>query len=263
MDGALHKKEDSDIASSLEGEDFFCRLTDEEKECLQYLLETIDSLDADDDHDDDDDENANTEQGSSAHFSNSKDDCPEGKLDKNQRRLGESALVPDKAEPEPSLPKMKITKSFSEDGPGFSITVSPETGHRSAGSHPSHLRKFDTIMKSGVNVQELRARFIRQQVNFSPEDHSKGTELSGASKQQPQAALNPISARQEALQKLGLLNRNQSTPNATRNSSETRHETEQSSSVRNCEINQNTTKGLESPSPLPRKSKGLERTWPP
>ncbi|XP_066452868.1 uncharacterized protein [Eleutherodactylus coqui] len=59
MDALNGKQETLDDESNLEGEDFLCRLTDEEKECLQYLLATIDSLDQDED------ENTNNDPGQS------------------------------------------------------------------------------------------------------------------------------------------------------------------------------------------------------
>ncbi|KAM8931184.1 uncharacterized protein RCH25_007115 [Pelodytes ibericus] len=257
MDGDAEKKKSSDVAHTLESEDFFAQLTDEEKECLQYLLETIDSLE-------DDDENANLDKEDREHFGNSTDTHTERKFEQNLRRLSEGAKVSDLIEPEqPSSSKMKIIKSFSEDCPGFSITVSPETGQRSAGSHPSHLRKFDTIMKSGVNVQELRARFIRQQANPSSEDHTKGPELSGASKEAIPVTRNPMSARQEALQKLGLLQRNPHSSIETQNSHDAPHGTTQSPSVANREIKNNPKGSSDAPIPMVRKSKVLEKTWPP
>ncbi|XP_063282787.1 specifically androgen-regulated gene protein-like [Pelobates fuscus] len=257
MDGTVQKKEASNIESTLESEDFFCRLTDEEKECLQYLLETINSLEAEDD-----DENANVVQENGEHFGNATDPGTE-MLDQNLRRLGASINVSDKTEPGASSSKMKIMKSLSEDVPGFSITVSPETGKRSTGSHPSHMRKFDTIMKSGVNVQELRALFIHQQTKSSAEDNSKGLELPGAPKLPMLIECNPKSARLEALQKLGFL-KTQSSSDETQNPHDTHHPTDQTTSVLNGEINQNVLKGsTEAPTPMPRKSKGIEKKWPP
>ncbi|XP_075430549.1 uncharacterized protein LOC142468191 isoform X2 [Ascaphus truei] len=204
MDGAIEKKEASGGGSDLEGEDLLCRLTAEEKECLQYLLETINSLDAENQ---DDDDNVDTEQDSRGDFSNSMDAHREGSFDKNLKGLSEGAKVVDKTEHESSSSKMKITKCFSEDCPGRTSTVTPEVTPRSASTHPSHLRKFDTIMRSGVNVQELRARFIHHQDHSFFEDPSKESELSGASKQLPPISHNQKSPRQEALQKLGLLKR--------------------------------------------------------
>ncbi|KAG8557265.1 hypothetical protein GDO81_018388 [Engystomops pustulosus] len=242
--------EKTDDESNLEGEDFFCRLTDEEKECLQYLLETIDSLDQDED------ENANNDPDEQSRNSSGLQD-----IDRSRKGLTESTKPPHKTEHDPtSSSKMKIVKSFSEDGPGLSITVTPDTGQKSTSSHPSHLRKFDTIMRSGVNVQELRARFIRQQGNSSFEDNSKGTELSLASKQLPQGNRNQMSPRQEALQKLGLLKINQN-PNT-----DTPGEvgTDQNTGSKNYEINQNHSKaGSNVPRSFERKPEAFDKVWPP
>ncbi|XP_069822905.1 uncharacterized protein [Dendropsophus ebraccatus] len=252
MDVPNEKTESLDDESNLEGEDFLCRLTDEEKECLQYLLETIDSLEQDED------ENANNDPETNEHLRNS---AGLQDLDRNQKGLTESVNQSDKTEHDPSPSKMKIVKSFSEDGPGLSITVSPDTGHKSTSSHPSHLRKFDTIMRSGVNVQELRARFIRQQGNSSFEDASKGTELSSASKQLPHLTHNRMSPRQEALQKLGLLQINQNSTNTFEELSGT----DQNTTVKNYEINQNHSKAGSNnlPQPFERKPGAFDKVWPP
>ncbi|KAM4651242.1 uncharacterized protein O3C94_013774 isoform 1-T2 [Discoglossus pictus] len=208
MDGITERTEASSMETDLEGEDFLSRLTAEERECLQYLLETIDSLDADD-HDEE--QNANTTQDIRTGLSRSLDS--DGNITKTLKGLNDGSAPLDKTEHDPSPTKMKIIKSFSEDCPGCSITVTPELAPRSSSSHPSHLRKFDTIMRSGVNVQELRARFIHHQDNSSIDDNSRGSDLSAASKQLPQVSRNQKSPRQEALQKLGLLKRKQSNPN--------------------------------------------------
>ncbi|OCT83401.1 uncharacterized protein LOC108715893 [Xenopus laevis] len=235
MDGAGDKTEASDEKSNLESEDFFLTLTEEERECLQYLLETIDSLE-DDNQEDAEDPNIN--QDTIDDLANSAQH--EGHLDRNQRGLSESTKTADKTDYEMSLSKMRIIKSFSEDFPGCSITVTSEAGHKSTSSHPSHLRKFDTIMRSGVNVQELRARFIGQQ---EPSPTGDPTKVSGAAgTKQPPISWNPKSPRQEALQKLGLLKRKQSNSNAY-NLPEPHQDTEQSLASQNGEIKQTTSEG--------------------
>ncbi|XP_073425716.1 uncharacterized protein [Dendrobates tinctorius] len=240
-----------DDESNLEGEDFFSRLTDEEKECLQYLLATIDSLDQDED------ENANNDADSNEHLRNSSG-LPD--LNSSRKGLTESVNQSNKSEHEPTPSKMKIIKSLSEDGPGLSITVTPDTGQKTTSSHPSHLRKFDTIMRSGVNVQELRARFIHQQANPSFEDSSKETELSSDSKEVPQATCNQMSPRQEALQKLGLLKINQGSTNTHKEL----HGLDQNTTEKNNEINQNHSKeGVNLPRSYERKPGAFNRVWPP
>ncbi|XP_040264199.1 uncharacterized protein LOC120979484 [Bufo bufo] len=247
MEAPDEKTDTLDDESNLEGEDFFSRLTDEEKECLQYLLETIDSLDQDED------ENANNDPDEQLRDSTGLQD-----VDRSRKGLTEGVKQLDKKEHEPKLSKMKIVKSFSEDGPGLSITVTPDTGQKTTGSHPSHLRKFDTIMRSGVNVQQLRARFIHQQSNCSSEDASKGTELSLASKQLPQVTHNQMSPRQEALQKLGLLKINQSDTNTP----EELHGMDQGTAVKNYEINHSRV-GSNEPLSFERKPGAFEKVWPP
>ncbi|XP_075039642.1 uncharacterized protein LOC142099729 [Mixophyes fleayi] len=258
MDGTEEKTEPLDDESNLEDENFFSQLTDEERECLQYLLETIESLEQDQD------ENVNiNDQDSSEHIRSPKTDGLQ-EIDKKLRELSESVNVSDKSEHDPTSSKMKIIKSFSEDFPGLSITVTPETGQRSTSSHPNHLRKFDTIMRSGVNVQELRARFIRQQADSTFEDPSKGAELSAATKQLPQASHNQKSARQEALQKLGFIKNDQSNSNAGQYSPEDQPGMDQNAPAKNCEINQNhSNPGDDLPVPVERRSGALDKMWPP
>ncbi|XP_068107619.1 uncharacterized protein [Hyperolius riggenbachi] len=246
MDGAEEKALEDD--SNAEREDFLSCLTDEEKECLQYLLETIDSLDQDED------ENAN-DQDTGENLRNSTEGLQD--QDRSLRGLNESVKVLDKTEHK-TPPKMKIMKSYSEDCPGLSITVSPETGQRSTSSHPSHLRKFDTIMRSGVNVQELRARFIRQQSSTSLEDSSK--DLSTPTKHVSPVPRNQMSPRQEALQKLGLLKRDQSSSDSGPNSPE--HGMDQNSPGRTFELNQNQS-GANFPRSVERKPGSFDKIWPP
>ncbi|XP_053544930.1 uncharacterized protein LOC128635842 [Bombina bombina] len=232
MDGATDKTESSCEQDNLEDDTFLWQLTDEERESLQYLLETINSLDAEE-QDSNNDEHVNYSKDNSQSFAIS------GKIPKG---LNESSTSLGKTKPDPSPIKMKIIKSFSEDCPGCSITVTPEVSPRLASSHPSHLRKFDTIMRSGVNVKELRARFIQHQNNSSFDENPKGSELSVTSKQQPQVSRNLMSPRQEALQKLGLLNKKQSNP-VVKNVSDTQHCKDQSSSTKNCEQTQHLSWG--------------------
>ncbi|XP_040214831.1 uncharacterized protein LOC120945051 [Rana temporaria] len=252
MDGGEEKALEDD--ATIQGEDFLSCLTDEEKECLQYLLETIDSLDQDED------ENANSDHDTGEHLRNSTASLQ----DRNTKlkSLSESVKLSEKAEQVQTPSKMKIVKSYSEDSPGFSITVSPDTGQRSTSSHPSHLRKFDTIMRSGVNVQELRARFVRQPGSSMFEESSKETSMS--SKQLPQAARNPVSPRQEALQKLGLLKLNQSHSNTGQSSEEDQHGMDQHPPGKDSELNQNHLKpGANFPRSVERKPGGFDKIWPP
>ncbi|KAE8612352.1 hypothetical protein XENTR_v10012826 [Xenopus tropicalis] len=257
MDGEVEKNEASDEKSSLESEDFFLSLTEEERECLQYLLETIDSLE-DDNQEDSEDSNIN-QADAIDDLANSAQHV--GNLDRNQRGLSESCRAADQTDHETSLSKMRIIKSFSEDFPGCSITVTSDTGHKLASSHPSHLRKFDTIMRSGVNVQELRARFIRQQEPSPVGDHTRGTGSAGT--KVPPMSRNLKSPRQEALQKLGLLKRKQSNSSAC-SSPEPHQPTEPSSASLNGDIKQTASKGGNGP--LEKRSGkpgAMDRCWPP
>ncbi|XP_030063060.1 uncharacterized protein LOC115472778 [Microcaecilia unicolor] len=202
-----------------EDEEYLCWLTAEEKECLQFLLETINSLDADE-------QTREDEAESSTHFSEKEQNVQGGtetcegfvnfkrkpRLEISQRALSETVKATDKTEHQSAAFKVKMTKSFSEESPGVSVSRDPKSFRKVAGTHPGHLKKFDTIMRSGVNVQELRARFVAQRAASDLGALPKSTEVSGANKQSVQLSGVVKSPREEALHKLGLLERNQSLP---------------------------------------------------
>lgn len=122
------------------------------------------------------------------------------------------------AAPAKPVSKKKMIKSLSEE----SIDISPRRpdphypkAKRSpllGSSHSPHFRKFDTIMRSGVNVQELRSHFLLRL--DSSAEVKEPTEASARTIKQPGLLSGgQKSPRDEALRKLGLLQRNVSFPN--------------------------------------------------
>ncbi|XP_029457071.1 uncharacterized protein LOC115091191 isoform X2 [Rhinatrema bivittatum] len=260
MDGATKKnhtvedfkEEGSSVHTDPEEEDYLCWLTEEEKECLQFLLETINSLDVEESQEYGADSSSHTSE-KAQNLQDGTEECDslvnfnrKPKLEMSQRTSTETKRAADKSECQSAASAMKMIKSFSEEFPGVSFTGNPESLRKLAGSHPSHLRKFDTIMRSGVNVQELRARFVAQRgvsdLGVSP----KATEVSGATKQPIQTSGIVRSPREEALHKLGLLQTNQSLPSMTC-PSET-FVAGALSAGQNCDITQGVSKISEEPS---------------
>lgn len=122
--------------------------------------------------------------------------------------------VPVKNGPCPAVAKSKMIKSHSEESDEVTLRRWSDLYHpraklppRSANSQPTHFKKFDTIVKSGVNVQELRARFLHHLDTSAPaKQPAKDTVrlLSNAQR----------STRDEAMQKLGFLQRDKAFLNA-------------------------------------------------
>ncbi|XP_069499375.1 uncharacterized protein [Ambystoma mexicanum] len=207
--------------AELEEEEFLRWLTPEERECLQYLLETIKSLEAGLGED-------GTEDGPSSEFNSGENahDYPDGKVESsNASRLSRLESEPmSSEESEKSIhttsllrndPKAKLSKSLSADSTGDPATAGQESLNKLIKWHPSYLRKFDTIMRSGVNVQELRARFVSQHGSPALEEDAKGTDPPSSSKTVLLFQGGHTSPREKALQKLGLLKRNQTIRSAT------------------------------------------------
>nr|XP_033782021.1 uncharacterized protein LOC117351197 isoform X2 [Geotrypetes seraphini] len=206
----------------IKDEDYLCRLTAEEKESLEFLLETINSLDAEE-------ETQECETELSTHSSQKAQNVPDGteeckssidfkrnpRLEMSQKALSETSTTLGRPEHQSDTSKVKMTNSFSEESPGLSVTRDPKNLRKVAETHPGHLKKFDTIMKSGVNVQELRARFAAQRAATHLGASAKATEVSEANKQSAQLSGAVRSPREEALHKLGILKRNQSLPSMT------------------------------------------------
>lgn len=118
----------------------------------------------------------------------------------------------------PEVSKITTTMSLSEDScdntqqrpdPYYQKAKEPP---KSVDAHTAHFRKFDTIMRSGVSVQELRSRFL---LHFDSTGALKEPkETAAATILQPgPLPRSQMSPRDEALQKLGLLQGNPSVPN--------------------------------------------------
>ncbi|XP_078515445.1 uncharacterized protein LOC144780812 [Lissotriton helveticus] len=222
MDGDANK----DIMENLPGdgssteaeleEDFLRWLTEDERECLEYLLETIKALE------EDLGEETPVEGARSEIISQ---DCPDVKQEgdsfngvsrqtmqgKGQMTSGKSDVAVNTTMTQvPNDPKTNPPKSHSEGSSEEPPTAAQEGLNKLVNLHPSYLRKFDTIMRSGVNVQELRARFVTQHATASSlDEEAKTSEQICPSKQVLVFPGVHTSPREKALQKLGLLKKNQ------------------------------------------------------
>lgn len=122
-----------------------------------------------------------------------------------QSKFEEDAPV--KNGPCPAAAKSKMIKSRSEESDDVTLRRWSDPYHsqaklpaRSANSHPAHSKKFDTILKSGVNVQELRLRFLHHLDNSAPAKQPANDTVRLLTDAQR-------STRDEAMQKLGFLQR--------------------------------------------------------
>ncbi|XP_063147512.1 uncharacterized protein LOC134489031 [Candoia aspera] len=193
---------------SKEDEDFLSGLNPEERECLEYLLQTINTLDKE--ILGDDERNHEKMEGSPG----SQDPCQHSVICSMQQPSKFEEAAPLKPGPCPAVSKSKMTKSLSEESDEvtsrrWSDLCCPQAKlpPRSANSHPTRFKKFDTILKSGVNVQELRSRFllhldISAPVKEPAKDTVRLIKPAGLSSNAQR------STRDEALQKLGFLQKN-------------------------------------------------------
>ncbi|KAM6470575.1 uncharacterized protein PHA67_019793 isoform 1-T4 [Liasis olivaceus] len=210
----MPKKETSQVIPGLnpegfskEDEDFLSGLNPEEKECLEYLLQTINTLDKEILEDN---EWSHEKMEESL---GSQDQCQDSVIcsKQQQNKFGETA--PLKPGPCPAVSKSKMIKSLSEEFDEIALRrrsdlyCQAKLTPKSANSHPTHLKKFDTILKSGVNVQELRSRFLLQLGSSAP---VKEPAKDAVRLIKPAGLLSNAqrSTRDEALQKLGFLQRN-------------------------------------------------------
>ncbi|CAI5767669.1 Hypothetical predicted protein [Podarcis lilfordi] len=205
-------------------EDFFSGLSPEEKECLENLLQTIDSLDEDLLDDDDEEEEGGGGGGGShqelAEPLGAEDQCKDSVDSRMLQSTSVEAASAKPSSPRPALSKIKMTKSLSEESAGITPRrsrpnpSSPKSKgpHRLAESHPAYFRKFDTIMRSGVNVQELRSRFLHH-LDSSTAVRGPTEDAVGTDKHPLPLPGGQRSPRDEALQKLGLFQRISSVPN--------------------------------------------------
>lgn len=118
----------------------------------------------------------------------------------------------------PEASKIKTTTSLPEES-GGSAQHRPDLYYPKAKGPPqsvdaptAHFRKFDTIMRSGVSVQELRSRFLLQFDSSAALKEPKEAAAAATIWQPGPLPVGQTSPRDEALQKLGLLQGNSSVP---------------------------------------------------
>ncbi|KAG8127907.1 hypothetical protein E2320_014784 [Naja naja] len=160
----MPKEETSQLIPGLnpeEDEDFLSGLNPEEKECLDFLIQTINNLDKE--VSEDNEWSHEKTEGSLG----SQDQCQQHVICSMQQRSKFGEGAPLKHVPCPAVTKSKVIRSRSEESDEIALRRWSDLHRprakfppRLANSHPTHLKKFDTILKSGVNVQELRSHFL-------------------------------------------------------------------------------------------------------
>lgn len=144
----------------------------------------------------------------------SQDQCQHHVIHSMQQQSKFEEGAPVKNDPCPAVAKSKMIKSRSEESDEVTLRrwsdlyrPPAKLPPRSANSHPTHLKKFDTILKSGVNVQELRSRFLHHLDSSAPAKQPAKDTVKLLSNVQR-------STRDEAMQKLGFLQRDKAFLNA-------------------------------------------------
>ncbi|XP_072136950.1 uncharacterized protein [Mobula birostris] len=221
--------EEEAITFSKEDE-FLCHLSQEEKECLGFLIETIDALEVD--LEEDDKEGATMGEGTigdgfyeflgmvcstqpteEAADESGTCDYAIGKADEiatslatEKANIRSMAVVPglgptpnQKATAEGDKKQKKLLKyQGSEATMGLesdttkqsrASRIDEQSPSRSLTLLPAHARKFDTILRSGVSVQELRAQVLAR--------------LSGSAQQQPGGQTEGLATQSHSLRLLG------------------------------------------------------------
>ncbi|XP_072928971.1 uncharacterized protein [Hemitrygon akajei] len=249
--------EEEAISFSKEDE-FLCHLTQEEKECLGFLIETIDALEVD--LEEDDKEGATVGEGTigdgfyeflgmvcSTRPTDKAADEP-GTCDyaigkasavatspaTEKANIRSMAAVPglgptpnQKATAERDEKQKKLLKyQGSEATMGLESKstkqsrvsrIDEQCPSRSLTLLPAHARKFDTILRSGVSVQELRAQVLARLSGSAQQQ--PGSQTEGLATQSHSVRLLGMpeqrAARQVALQRLGLWKLATGTPGST------------------------------------------------
>ncbi|KAH0630322.1 hypothetical protein JD844_013249 [Phrynosoma platyrhinos] len=179
-DGHVNKEALPEIS-----EDFFYGLNPEEKECLEYFLQTINTLDGEILKDDDEETHEDM-----AECLGSKDQT-KSTVDSRMQESTSLEVVPAKpVSPHPATFTIKTTGSLPEESGDITLRSKPDANcpkgigpHRPTDSPAVHLRKFDTIMRSGVNVQELRSRFLLHHDSSTNADRETTEDIAGTIKQ--------------------------------------------------------------------------------
>ncbi|XP_043934653.1 uncharacterized protein LOC122807736 [Protopterus annectens] len=219
-----------DMEAEIKNEDNVGHLSSEEQECLQYLSDTITQLEMELNTEDicdsaDLDNNEINYDGSretdAAPSISSKDDSdvtaaqnPFGVTTPSTLEVDKIVNPGDEMEETcPSIDAENVTSSAC-NGPQISSQSTPKLP-RSPNLHPAYVKKFDTILRSGVSVQELRAQVLARldgschEEQQSPRDALR---LSVTGCTNNAGGLEQKSPREEALEKLGFVKKSQSSP---------------------------------------------------
>nr|XP_006006331.1 PREDICTED: uncharacterized protein LOC102362702 [Latimeria chalumnae] len=246
----IHTSEESKItfhpSETNEDEDFSNHLSAEERECLKYLSETIESFEIEllanslernrslgTDHISDTQDNRTrilTNNNSTASDEVTSDDCTErkGTTERTGMVTESSSRGPQKQKPglKAEIHQSELHRSHSDETSGSLSKKGPQTSSlQTAGPrrapilHPASTKKFETLLRSGVSVQELRSQVLARLGRPSQEESTSPRETSGATSNHVHFSpgYDHKNPRTEALQKLGLTQRSQSLPSSPSN----------------------------------------------
>ncbi|XP_059800775.1 uncharacterized protein LOC132378075 isoform X2 [Hypanus sabinus] len=221
--------EEEAITFSKEDE-FLCHLSQEEKECLGFLIETIDALEVDLEEDDKEgatmgegtigdgfyeflgmvcstrptDKAAGPDESGTCDYAIGKAGAVATSPATEKANIRSMAAVPgldptpnQKATAERDEKQKKLLKyQGSEATMGLESKstklsrIDEQCPSRSLTLLPAHARKFDTILRSGVSVQELRAQVLAR--------------LSGSAQQQPGSQTEGLATQSHSVRLLGV-----------------------------------------------------------
>ncbi|KAK6480579.1 proline and serine-rich protein 2-like [Huso huso] len=207
INGEENGEEWTEPANEELDEDIFSYLSNEEQECLKYLMDTIDSLEADMVADD-------QEERTGTHcpyvlFLDNADDRDGGpNIEPEQEEVTPAAEEPQNPNPVTAdhNHQLEMPTSAPLDIPAIrpQTLVSPRLA-RSSSHQPAHVRKFDTILRSGVSVQELRAQVLARFGGTCTDESSNLREGPRSPTSLFPEGSDFNSPRVDALQKLGFL----------------------------------------------------------
>lgn len=207
INGEENGEERTEPANEELDEDIFSYLSNEEQECLKYLMDTIDSLEADMVADDQEERTGGAQETET--LTDNADDRDGGpNIEPEQEEVTPAAEEPQNPNPVTAdhNHQLEMPTSAPLDIPAIrpQTLVSPRLA-RSSSHQPAHVRKFDTILRSGVSVQELRAQVLARFSGTCTDESSNLREGPRSPTSLFPEGSDFNSPRVDALQKLGFL----------------------------------------------------------
>ncbi|XP_041080361.1 uncharacterized protein LOC121297867 isoform X1 [Polyodon spathula] len=214
INGGENGEEWAEPANEELNKDMFSYLSNEEKECLKYLMDTIDSLEADMVADDQEERTGGAQETGT--LIDNADDRDSGlNTEPEQEEVTPAAEEPQN--PNPATVDHNHQLEMPTCAPLDIQALRPQTLvsprlARSSSHQPAHVRKFDTILRSGVSVQELRAQVLARFGGTCTDESSNLREGPRSPTSLFPEGSDFNSPRVDALQKLGLLKTTEEAP---------------------------------------------------